>query len=62
MVAKVAVGSKAVILKVGNDFRSSPNSGHAATASACRFRARRGHESEWRHGVKDPVAADPALC
>jgi hypothetical protein len=26
-------------LKVGNDFRSSPNNGHAAITSACPFRA-----------------------
>jgi hypothetical protein len=35
-------GSKAVILKVGNDFRSSPNNGHVATAAGlsvwCQFR------------------------
>jgi hypothetical protein len=34
--------SKAVILKVGNDFRSSPNNGHVTTASARPFRARSG--------------------
>jgi hypothetical protein len=31
--------SKAVILKVGNDFRSFPNNRHVTTASACPFRA-----------------------
>ena len=36
-------GSKAVILKVGNDFRSSPNNGHVATASGCPFRAMKRH-------------------
>jgi len=33
---------KAIILKVGNDFRSYPNNGHVATASACPFRATNG--------------------
>jgi hypothetical protein len=33
------MGSKTVISKVGNDFRSSPNNGHVTTASACPFRA-----------------------
>jgi hypothetical protein len=31
----VSVGSKAVILKIDNDFRSSPNNRHVTTASAC---------------------------
>ena len=32
-------GSKAVILKVGNDFRSSPNNGHAMDCTGCPFGA-----------------------
>jgi hypothetical protein len=38
----VADGSKAVILKAGNDFRSSPDNVHLVTASACPLRAKFG--------------------
>jgi hypothetical protein len=46
LTANVADGSKAVILKVGNDFRSSPNNGQVTTASACPFRANNGSEAQ----------------
>jgi hypothetical protein len=34
-------------LTVGNDFRSSPNNGHVATASACPFGARTGSDDRY---------------
>jgi hypothetical protein len=42
--------SKAVILKVGNDFRSSPNNGHVTTASARPFRSNNGPPGRLRVG------------